>query len=230
MDVVYTLSNNYAGEELRYSLRSLANLPHDKVFFVGGCPKWEQGVIHIPTEQKGTKYKNTTNNLKIACYDPRLSDDFIYMNDDFFILQPTRPDDLNFNCGTVESVLEILFKKKRYTTPYMSGAEKTRDLLRFNGVPEPLSYELHIPFIFNKSKFLDMFNLQGIDNIACLHKRTLYGNLYNKRGEYMKDVKVFNSGGFLGKTGRFLSCSNNGFPIIENFLKKQFPNKCAYEI
>lgn len=231
MDIVYPLSANYDGEELKYSLRSLRNIPHEKVFFVGGCPKWAKNIIHIPTTQKGTKYKNTTKAMITACNDPRVSNDFVLMNDDFFILEPTTPDELNLYNGTVQSNLDALYNKYGSANPYMRGAEQTRDLLKANGiVAEPLCYELHIPFVFNKGKFLNMFDLREVEQINCLHKRTLYGNLYLKGGNDTRDVKIFARDGFSGKTGAFLSCSNDGFDLIKDFLAKKFPEPSEYEI
>ena len=39
-DVVYCVKDDPDNEELRYSLRSLKNLPHQKVWIYGGGPKW----------------------------------------------------------------------------------------------------------------------------------------------------------------------------------------------
>ena len=38
MDIVYLVKNSRTNDELTYSLRTLVNVPHDKVFLVGGCP------------------------------------------------------------------------------------------------------------------------------------------------------------------------------------------------
>ena len=108
MDILYTLKQCDQCDELIYSLRSLCNLPHDRVFLVGGCPKNidKSKVVYIPTEQKGTKWRNSTNNVKTACKDPRLSDDFILMNDDFFVLKPINDPakELNLQQGTIQIV------------------------------------------------------------------------------------------------------------------------------
>lgn len=233
MDIVYTLRNHYDGEELRYSLRSLKNIPHDKVFFVGGCPRWAKNIIHIPTEQKGTKYKNTTNNLITACNDPRISANFILMNDDFFILEqiknPTK--ELNLYMGTVQSYIDKLKKRHPTGSAYIKGMEQTKGFLEGLGVSEPLSYELHIPFVLNKKKFLKMFELTGVKEIPCFHKRTVYGNLHLKGGTDTKDVKIFFNSGFVpNKLGKFLSCDDMGFYTLHNFLLNKLPKKSVYEI
>lgn len=233
MDILYTLSSNYSGEELRYSLRSLVNVPHDNVFIVGGCPAWVKGIIHIPATQSGTKYKNTTNNLKVACNDTRLSDDFIYFNDDFFVLRPIKDPkkELNLYNDTVNKQYDGLYAKHHAETPYMVGIRETRDLIRALGKADPLSYELHAPFVFNKDNFIKMFAIEGVDKINCLHKRTLYGNLYYTGGKNQKDVKIFAKDKFdTSALDKFLSCSNDGWPKVRVYLQSKFPEKCQYEI
>ena len=233
MDILYTLAPNYDGNELRYSLRSLANMPHERVFIVGGCPKWVKGIIHIPTVQEGTKYKNTTNNLKVACNDTRLSEDFILMNDDFFILQPIKDPkkELNLYMGTAQEQIDDFYKRHPFGSAYIRGMEETRNLLRKLGKEEPLSYELHTPCVINKFNYLDMFKIEGVEKISCLHKRTLYGNLYRTGGKSVTDVKIFTHNKFdTDKLGNFLSCSNDGFGVIAPYLLSKFPQKSPYEI
>jgi hypothetical protein len=233
MDIVYTLRNHYDGDELKYSLRSLVNIQHEKVFFVGGCPRWAKNIIHIPTEQAGTKYQNTTNNIITACKDERISANFILMNDDFFILEQIKNPikELNLYMGTVQSYIDKLKKKHPTGSAYIKGMEQTKEFLQELGVLDPLSYELHIPFILNKKKFLQLFDLPGVKDIPCFHKRTVYGNLYLKGGNDTKDVKIFLNDGFLSKKeGKFLSCDDMGFFSIYNFLANKFPQKSIYEI
>lgn len=57
MDIVYLVKECRINEELTYSLRSLVNLPHDKVFLVGGCPTNidKTKITHIPTLQGNNK-------------------------------------------------------------------------------------------------------------------------------------------------------------------------------
>ena len=231
MDIVYTLSGNYTGQELRFSLRSLANIAHDKVFFVGGCPVWAKNVIHIPTEQKDTKYKNTTNNLIVVCKDSRISADFVLMNDDFFILDSISPEELNLHNGPVDKSLDRYRRLIPHGSKYVQGMEQTKRFLQEVGINNPLSYELHIPFVINKKRFLKMFSLPGISDIPCLHKRTAYGNLYLPGGVEMQDVKVFGNNGFVpDNCGKFLSCNDIGFWQVRSFLMGKFPDKSNYEI
>lgn len=232
MDIVYSLSSKYEGDELRYSLRSLENVPHDKVYFVGGCPKWATNIFHIPTMQNGTKWQNVPRNLVTVCKDPRISENFIYFNDDFFVLDKVKnpAKELNLYNGTVQRVLDRLNKKHPFPTPYMRGMAQTQSLLKELGKSEPLSYELHIPCVFNKDNFVKMFDIEGVTKIDVLHYRSLYGNLYLTGGKDARDVKIWPGSQSNGSAGQFISCSNNGFACIKEFLVQKFPKKSHYEL
>lgn len=230
MDIVYLVKNCYDNEELTYSLRSLANLPHDKVFMVGGCPKNidKSKIIHIPVIQTGDRYKNTENGLKCACKDNRLSEDFILMNDDFFILKPIKDvfEELNLCRGSIKSVLE----KIPQGTPYWSSMNQADIFLKDLGYSEPLSYELHIPMVINKTKFLGMFLLNYIGSISSGQQRSLYGNMFLRDSKVVGDVKVYRDKFVPLGSDKFLSTEDTSWPRVKTYVEKLFPNKSEFEI
>lgn len=69
MDLLYLVKKTITNEELRYSLRSLSNIKHDKVIIFGDLPDWvnTETVYYIPTEKLPNCYETTTNNIKLAC-------------------------------------------------------------------------------------------------------------------------------------------------------------------
>lgn len=233
MDIVYLVKNCYTNEELTYSLRSLVNLPHDRVIIVGGCPANinKHTLVHFPIFQGGNKYSNTTANLKTICQNKELSEDFILMNDDFFILKPVTVEDLKVCRGPIDKVLEsYVYRYGTDANPYISGMRKTKIFLQDLGIKEPISYELHIPMVINKKKFLDMFSLPHIEGVKPLHKRTLYGNLYCKGFKEINDVKVLNEYYYPFGSDKFLSTEDNSWPRVKPFMQNLFPNKSEFEI
>jgi len=236
MDIVYLVKNCTENEELTYSLRGLANLPHDKVFIVGGFPKNlnSSNLLHIPALQTQTKYKNTTTSLKLICRNKELSDDFILMNDDFFVLEPINDvvKELNLCRGSISEVLNDYFiRYKQQENPYISGMKQTKIFLEDIGFKNPISYELHIPMVMNKYKFLKMFEIPHIDSVRVLHKRSLYGNLYMKDSKKINDVKVVRNYYYpLGST-KFISTEDDTFRQVKCFLDTLpvFRNKSKYE-
>lgn len=231
MDILYTLKNCNICEELVYSLRSLANLPHDNIFFVGGFPNniKRDNIGYINRTQTSTKWKNATQNVKTACLDDRLSEDFILMNDDFFILEPVDEKELALNFGTIDEVYKRYCDRGLKETAYVKGMKETQDFLKRLGFSEPLCFELHIPMIFNKEKFLKMFSLEGIDKIDVLHWRSVYGNLYQKESVKRNDVKVLMSDKFSSSEDKFLSCGDSTWKKVKPFLESLFPKKSIHE-
>lgn len=93
MDVVYILGSGslVKNEEIRYSLRSLERNMLDiaDVYIVGEKPEFLKDFIHIPSQDLSPeKWRNAYKKIKIACADSRISEDFLLMNDDFFMLEP----------------------------------------------------------------------------------------------------------------------------------------------
>lgn len=237
MDVVYTVKQSLQNEELRYSLRSLENLPHDRVFIVGYVPHFinKETINYISIPQSSSKYQNTTNNIKQVCELESLSDNFILMNDDFYINKKVENvEELNLYRGEIEGVLRFYHAKYPLGTEYSNGMKQTKELLESLGVEKPLSYELHIPFVLNKQKFLKMFDIPGVKDIQVLHKRSLYGNLFYDKTKSRKtlDVKVLKEpNSFKYSNMKFISTSDHSFAhcSIKDYLECTFPKKSKYE-
>lgn len=233
LDVVYICKQAEVNEELRYSLRSIAeNLPHAQVFIAGYMPRWVRGVHHINVRQnQGTKYKNAEANWAAACNDTRVSDDFIYFNDDFFVMKPITKIPV-LHRGDLEKVIK--YYEGINSQDYLIGMKLTRDILRQLGREKGLkSYALHIPMVMNKTKRLQLQQIQGIINQKWepVHWRTLYGNFYGLGGKEEKDVKIFADTMEFAKDATFLSTSDQTFRQgkIGEFIRSKFPNKSKYE-
>lgn len=237
MDILYPLKPDATSQELLFSIRSLENIKHDKLVFVGGYPNniKRNSAIHIQNRQTGTKWQNSKNNIRAACQDIRLSDDFILMNDDFFILQQIdNPNiQLNLHRGTLKDVCAFYNTKLGNETQWCRGMRETGELLVSLGIKQPLCYELHIPMVMNKQKVLQLFALPGINKIASVQIRSLYGNLYLRNSKYCNDVKVLTNGVFDQNNANykmFLSCSDGSFSKVKDFLANRFSKKSKYEL
>ena len=95
-DVIYVLGtgSRWHNNEIRFSLRSLEKnlMGFRRVFVVGECPGFLQNVIHIPATDIFNPQVNADGNIinKVltACADERISDDFLFINDDHLVLKP----------------------------------------------------------------------------------------------------------------------------------------------
>lgn len=238
MDVVYTVKYSEVNEELLYSLRSLCNVPHERVYLVGGRPNGinKDNVIHVPVPSMTSKYDTTTNNLYEICKSEELSDNFIWMNDDFYILHKIEDPvkELKLHKGYLNSnIEEYRARNAGRLSKYMYGVEQTCEYLKSIGVKTPYDYELHIPFVYNKYNVRSMFNLSGIFTIPMLQPRSVYGNLYTKNCTETKDCKILRATVVDNadlSSRKFLSSSDKTWVKVKDFLAEKFKEKCEYEL
>ena len=226
MDVVY-ICREGNNEELRYSIRSVVkNLKHDNIWVVGGIPGWYTG-NHVRIRQSNTKYKNAVTNLTSICNNPEISDTFILMNDDFYIMN--RVDDVPYMHGGLieDKVVDHLFTQHDSYLRMLMQTDKT--IIKKTGSPG-VNYELHVPMIMNKKKLSSVLKLNGL-------WRSLYGNIYGVGGIKTQDVKVYGaqrnnrvSYDYRTSLGDYLSSNDDSFDILINdVLADVFPDKSQYE-
>ena len=86
MDVVYVCRPG-ENEELRYSLRSLSHIDHDEVWVFGGWPPWVKAQTVAVPRGRGS-YASSYANLMAALAHPSVSERFVLMMDDVFIMWP----------------------------------------------------------------------------------------------------------------------------------------------
>lgn len=188
IDVVYPVKTGNKNEELRYSLRALEkHVPHRNVWLVGYKPGWTQNVGHRSYAQGHNVRLNTTRAMEIACNDDRISNPFLWFNDDYFCMKPI-PRVRRVNRGPIDMVVGGLAQKKDH---YAQGMVATKNLLLDNGYgPDILSYELHMPLYVYKYEMLESIELYYKSNLPNLHKRTLYGNMVKLGGTSTHDHKI----------------------------------------
>jgi hypothetical protein len=224
MDVVYPFKRQGRNEELRYSLRSLSNLPHDQVYISGDNAHWTRNVVHIPVPQTGQKPENSLRNIVEACKRPELSDDFILMNDDFFIMSPQQ-EVPHYHRGSLQEYLATFDRAKG---AYYQLAFDTYELLRSLGIEDPLFYGIHIPTVLNKHRVLELVERFNGKPIML---RTLYHNIYQTGGIEREDVKKRAFGESFNERD-FLSTSDaiGRSAVFRTVIQEAFPAPCYYEL
>ena len=216
MDVVY-ICRPGPNEELRYSIRSVEkNVPHRKIWVVGQKPDWYTGNF-IQVDSNNSKYSNARANLDAAVKSNDISENFILMNDDFFVMRKIEKI-AYFYSGTLLGKIQ---ENQALTMPglYTKLLHNTYTQLVSLGIDNPLNYEMHIPMIVNKEKFKSILRFK-----TCLW-RSLYGNIYDVRGVERSDVKVYSPGQnsyksyhWKNKNFPFLSTQDSSFPTVHDEL------------
>lgn len=220
-DVVYIVRPGDDNDELRYSLRSLRNVPHGTVWLVGYCPRWVRGVRHLPVEQSGLKYDNATANLReVARLGPRT---FMLFNDDFYATAPVPGPPAPGHRGPLLELAE------RSGGGYAQMLRDTHRVLEdVFVVPEPLAYTLHVPLLMDRDGLRNVLDVRS--DAPRLSWRSLYGNLeLCGMGERQDDVKVHGPGG--PAPGPWLSTSDTSFRYhqIGRYVRKLFPDPSPHE-
>jgi hypothetical protein len=236
MDVVW-ICRTGPNEELRYSIRSVAaNMPHENIVVVGGKPDWYTGrfisvdTLTVDGEPSTNKYENTKNNIRHIVDSSDISNDFVLMNDDFYVLKPIDQVPYYHNGLLANKIAKFV----RFTarSDYTDVLSRTMSVLNNLGIEDPLDYTLHIPMMFNKQKLADILP----HPIASI--RTLYGNIYRVGGRKMSDVKVHpknhqyapESFDYMHEDSIFLSTADSTFDRVKkNLLGSMFLEPSKYE-
>lgn len=228
MDIVY-ICRKGDNEELRYSIRSIVkNLPESRIWLVGYKPDWYVGGF-IEAEDIGSKFTNIFNAMKVAANDKRISNNFIFMNDDFFLLKPIKRIPRLHGGRLIDKIQEY----RRLTDgggTYVSLLSKTYKKLVMAGIADPIDYDIHVPMYFNKK------NLDLVIDGATL-PRSMYGNKFNISGKEMVDVKKYNPRSSLSSRSPnladdllFVSTDDKSFiELRDSVLKEMFPEPSMYE-
>lgn len=227
MDVVYPVRPGDSNEELRYSLRSLERFPRGTVWIVGHRPEWVRNAEHLETRQNGSKWDNARRNIVAACEHPRISEDFVLMNDDFFFLRRMQSIP-TYNRGPIADVLKR-YKRLGARGQYVRGIRKTLDLVS-SFTDTPISYELHMPMVVRKDRFLEAMAIKGADDTG-IQVRSLYGNHAGIGGETIADCKINDRRRSINTEMPFASTSDYSFTHgrAGKQIRDMFPEPSRYE-
>lgn len=246
MDFVYIIKPGDNGEDLKYSIRSIAKqYPKNNIWIVGYKPECIKNIWYLPIEQKGTKWENSTNNVIEICKCDKISENFILMNDDFYAIKPNMPlgDLIDSNIGLLDKYVE---RYKNKSGEWEQGFVYINNLLNKMKLKKPFyCFEGHTPMRINKKKFLEVMNLPEVKEFMktpnVLFKRTLYKN-YDRPYKSVTlpiDVKLTadlkdNSRSLLKVCG-WLSIAdgligNKKFKDFNALVRGHIPKKCKYDV
>lgn len=219
MDFVYICKNG-DNEELRYSIRSVVKyFKNPNIWVVGGKPDWYSGNF-IFVQDIGNKFVNINNAYKAIIKNNKISEDFILMNDDFFILSP-KTTEYKFYSGLLQD--KIVNHMKQYGNSVYARALKTAvDALKKEGIGSPRNYDIHTPMTFNKAKLAQVIDLS-------LAPRSVYGNIFIEDGQYMEDVKIYKGTSDINFDSGLISTEDNSFYLIKEYLEEKFKNPTCFE-
>jgi len=223
MDVVYPYKRTADEFELRYSLRSLVHLPHDRVIVAGDKPRIvSEGVFWAGAIPHHDRFASSTINILTAVNQAEIVGEFIVMNDDIFVLAPW--SFRHEHRGTIDEYLATAGAKGGYKR----RAARTRDMLKAHGVTEPLFFGLHTPTVYDAGRLIDLVRQFKGERYLL---RTLYHNLFPAPAARRDDVKVRQWGLASDLPDDVLSISDMcAFdPRFRAWAETRFPEPSPYE-
>lgn len=182
MDVVYTYKYSYS-REIEFSIKSLRNIDHNDIYVVGDNPNVRgiKLIKHIPHNWANLPSLNVASKLIDIANNEDISENFILMMDDVFIMKKMRLT--NYYRGNLVDHLN----KRRYNDRYKRLLQNTYDYLNEKGYSK-LDFACHTPFIMNKTKLRELLDelMPLLEDKKELSIRTLYGNKYKVKASYLR--------------------------------------------
>ena len=221
-------------EELRYALRSWETnliLPGTlELWTVGHQPPWLVPDRHLA----GNFYKS----VPLAVFDnvwkgaieaaEGSNDEVLFMNDDFFCLDPV---------GAVLPVKRnVTLEQHLAQFPANAGLwwprslRLTLDWLRGQGFPQPDSYEVHRPLVARPAAMADALSRwDGGMSDTVPQWRTVYGVLYGVEAYPVQDVKLGNAT-TTGYGTPWVSTSDQSWRRYAASIKPRFQKPSRWEV
>jgi hypothetical protein len=239
IDLVYPLGKGsvWNDNELRFSLRSVQqNMKNvGKIFIVGECPNWLKNVVHIPCVDvfKNNSDGNIITKVLEACKHEGLSDDFLFMNDDYLIMNPVDATKIPaYHKGDMAT-----FDQEYWDKSFWRGRLlRTYKILKKMG-HHTFHFDGHLPIIINKKLFpeiISQFNYH--DNIGYCMK-SIYANVAYKVFQQLNGEKKVLSRSYTVKdlellftSCTFVSVKDDGLTLnFKKWIFGKFPDVSKFE-
>ena len=241
IDLVYVLGtgSKWNDNEIRFSLRSVQkNLMRVRtIYVVGECPKFLQNIIHIKAKDIFDPAINADGNmihkLLHVCNIPELSDNFLFMNDDFIIMQPVVAAEIPWmHKGDMKDRPEPFWKAQFYR----HRLRRTFETLLERG-ETTLQYDYHAPMLMNKNDFRMVMQQYDYAEGIGLTFRSIYGNVMKLQAEHLCNQKKtiyknYKYADLVNKmeNAQFLGYNDQGLNrSLIYFLWKNFPEQSDFE-
>lgn len=224
--VVYPYHNNTNWDELRYSLRSLSQIKEEslQLCLVGEKPAWCKPDIFIETKNVGiTKEAAIMNKLLLACQHKDVSNEFLMVNDDHYLLKTIFISEIAF---WTDGSLEQKITEKGYGA-YGAALKNTLFTLINLGLPTR-HYDIHVPIKYQKDKFIDIMSFYDWAKKPTFVIKSLYCNTLMVEPTNMSD-NVERGKGF-NPNAMWLSTAHDIVLPTKKWIQNRFPTKSPWEI
>lgn len=226
IDVVYALGTGSFKHdfEIRMSLRSiekyLSGVRH--VWIIGERPEWLQNINHLHAiETSKIPDTNIHSKIALACNWKEVSDEFLFMNDDHYLLSPFEAETFPyFFSGTMEQFVGTR------SDGYGRRVKATLSHLKSKDLPTKY-FDMHYPIRYNKAAYIQHVSTLPWDTAKDGYViKSLYANSLKIEGTEQEDNKV-------NTIPPIKSIAFSSYPhmkaLVQRFLTEQFHTKSRFE-
>lgn len=237
MDVVIPLGtgSRWDDNELRYALRSLEmHMPNiGNVYVIGHRPKWANKNLKcvnvVDTPGIENKERNIYAKILFACGLPEITDDFLFMNDDHYLLEKFDGE------YYWEKSLINTFENRTARDHYYYSLTNTYSALVKAG-RKTINYDIHCPIIYNKQDFILAMASYDWKIAYGYVVKSLYANTLRIVGDHYPDLKInsrmsCNDLDKLIQGRKFFSIGDEAVNVdLGIYLQYLYPNKSRFEL
>lgn len=221
--------------ELKYALRAVEKYLSgiSQVFIIGNnLPPWITNVIQIKVSDNSPYSSvNIKDKILTACHVKAITEDFILLNDDHFLLH-------DFNVQTLPYYFQhsLSYKALDCKQPYyFQQLVNTMNVLKDRALPI-LHYDIHFPIRFNKSKFIEMCQAYDWSIEQGYAIKSLYCNTFGITGVPSLDLNIMRPCRSIDVLndmleGRTFFSTHEGAidQVMESKWKELYPMKSKFE-
>ena len=192
MDVVYILGNGsqWYNYEIKYSVRSIVkHCQNPNIFIVGERPNFfdYSKVTQYPFKDQSHVQNNIWDKIYHACLQNEISDDFLFVNDDHFLLE----DFIEYPYYHEGDLNKKEWFRSLNSNSYHATVSRTYNLLKTLDMPL-FFYDIHAPMMINKEKFIRCYEyfIDYIKTYPGIIMKSTYCNFNNIKGISLDDLKI----------------------------------------
>ncbi|GAB2994331.1 hypothetical protein GCM10027284_09470 [Cyclobacterium sediminis] len=239
--VIPYLAGKAKGEELLYAVRAWAkHFSEGNVVIIGDKPPWASNELqHIPHKpQSKNPQIDVAHKMIAAIASDKVSDVFIWTNDDIYTLCPVEIADII----TLKAHGKLL-KRGVANGIYAENCQNTVKALKKEGITDPFDYATHTPVVMEKSSLAKVVTHYSCDKeghlIYSLYANSIfpdYRPIITKNdgsGSICASVYRGNPDPKILKrviaTRKWLNNNDAGWKAVEPQLKVLFSDKCRFE-
>lgn len=198
------LGSRHDNLELRYCLRSIEKHLSGvgNIWLIGESPEWVQNCFHIVCLDNTSSWKRAENiyrKIMAGCNRPDLSDDFLFINDDHYLIT-------DYVAGEFPYYHRGIIDLNNFVSNQPQLKQYSNTLKAFGNPGDILDFDVHSPILYNKRQFLETFHV--LDS-----NWPEYG--YAIKSQYIRKNMLFFEGYELTKS--FIQCEDLKF--TESLMK-----------